>query len=449
MDEINLVYFNNTENKLEALAFYSGIHNCSKGENFDIKDQDIIEIANNSNQWLEKRDLPIFTEHNKFSTNIQGVIKEPESFIARPIDENDVERNPKLKNLIGNMGLFLKNIELTNNVLLENIKKGVGKAVSVGVDLKNKVVHELSLVGLSALPQASIFNKDNTNITYFNSNSTTKNNKFKMNKQNKVSKFALTMDEALQESQLDEQKKEKAKNLLCVLLDVIEDIKETSDEELQGKSKEDIYNQAMNDYMTKLDELVNPMQDMLQVNNPNNQQVLQQNPPVQPNSNPRMNTSYSSNTELNEFGVPFAIDTFDEMENYLSEYGLLNTAGKFVAKKFGQVGGIAGTGLNAAKGAGSSGLNAIKNTARNTLKSGIENTVAKNGLGKKILSKTANVVQNKVRQAANLAGNNGKFGIGKSLNAVNRNIDMNRKKIGFKSSKKLTNFKNKGKLLNY
>ena len=308
--DTSLVYFKSKdEDTLEALAFYEGSHIDSQGNAHLVPPEIIRALAEKSNDLLTQTDIPILTEHTKSPDNIRGVIKDANSFIARPVNANDVQRNPKLSSALGKLGLFVSNIRLTDEKLLNNIKNGIGKAISLGIDFKNQLVRELSFVTVPALNLASVFNSD-SELTYLIAD--TKSNKTN----NFMDTAAVTLEEALSTNEDDEQLKSEAIELLCTFLAVIENISAMSDEDLgnyQVASKEELYQAQLESFMSMLDEKVNPF---------GNEEMNQQ----QGQIDPRMQAQYS---------YPLAITTFNEMDQYVSEFGFVNAlrAGVKVASK--------------------------------------------------------------------------------------------------------------------
>ena len=138
--QIQAEFKNKEEDTLEALAFYEGSHIDSKGNAHIVSPEIIKALADKTNELLTQTDIPILTEHTKSPDNIRGIIKDANSFIARHVNASDVERNPKLSSALGKLGLFVSNIRLTDEKLLNNIKNGIGKAISLGIDFKNKLV---------------------------------------------------------------------------------------------------------------------------------------------------------------------------------------------------------------------------------------------------------------------------------------------------------------------
>lgn len=370
--DTSLVYFKSKdEDTLEALAFYEGSHIDSQGNAHLVPPEIIKALADKSNDLLTQTDIPILTEHTKSPDNIRGVIKDANSFIARPIDASDVRRNPKLSSALGKLGLFVSNIKLTDEKLLNNIKNGIGKAISLGIDFKNQLVRELSFVTVPALNLASVFNSD-SELTYLIADTkTTKTSNF-------METTAVTLEEALQTNEDDEQLKSEAIELLCTFLAVIENISSMGDEDLgnyQVGSKEELYQAQLESFMVMLDEKVNPFSGQGDMN----QQQGQIDPRMQQSQQPA------------QYSYPLAITTFDEMDQYISEYGLgsaiKSTVGglgkKLAGSRIGQK--IANSGL-AKKGIGalSTGLKTAKTGVANVATGGLNKV---GGLGSKLANK--------------------------------------------------------------
>ena len=373
--DTSLVYFKSKdEDTLEALAFYEGSHIDSQGNAHLVPPEIIKALADKTNELLTQTDIPILTEHTKSPDNIRGVIKDANSFIARPVNANDVQRNPKLSSALGKLGLFVSNIKLTDEKLLNNIKNGIGKAISLGIDFKNQLVRELSFVTVPALNLASVFNSD-SELTYLIAD--TKSNKTN----NFMDTAAVTLEEALSTNEDDEQLKSEAIELLCTFLAVIENISAMSDEDLgnyQVASKEELYQAQLESFMSMLDEKVNPF---------GNEEMNQQ----QGQIDPRMQAQYS---------YPLAITTFNEMDQYVSEFGFVNAlrAGVKVASKTTGIGNklkVAGSALGKGVlgkkkfGTVSSGISGGIKTAKTGLANAATGGLNKvGGLGNKLGAKT-------------------------------------------------------------
>lgn len=236
---MSLNYFNESGNSLvkSGLLYYDGQHRDSKGNPWNVSSDQIYKIVENTNSLLQTADIPVFKEHNKTVDNQVGTITS--ELEAREITEEDANLNPKLKSLVGKVGIFCDNIEVVDEGLIEKIQKGIGKGISIGIDFANNVIRELSFVGLPALAGATVF-KSNNNMANFNT--------------------GITLDDVIQSKEQLEENREEGHKLLDSLFDVINNINELSDEELQGQPREVLYESALQRFMEMIPESLPMMQ---------------------------------------------------------------------------------------------------------------------------------------------------------------------------------------------
>jgi hypothetical protein len=222
---MSLNYFNESGSSLvkSGLLYYDGQHKDSKGNPWNVSSDQIYTIVENTNNLLQTADIPVFKEHNKTVDNQVGTITT--ELEAREITTEDANINPKLKSLVGKVGIFCDNIEVVDEGLIEKIQKGIGKGISIGIDFANNVIRELSFVGLPALAGATVFKSNTINMANFNT--------------------GITLDDVIQSKEQLEENREEGHKLLDSLFDVINNINELSDEELQGQPREALYESAI------------------------------------------------------------------------------------------------------------------------------------------------------------------------------------------------------------
>ena len=183
---------------------------------------------------------------------------------------------------------------------------------------------------------------------------------------------AVTLEEALQTADDDEQLKAEVMELVCTFMAVVENIVAMSDEDLgnyQVASKDELYQSQLETFMMMLDEKINPF----------NQETMDQ---EQGQVDPRMQ-------QQAQYSFPLAITTFDEMDQYISEYGLGSTlkAGMKLASKTTGIGNktkvmgnAVGKGILGKKKFGalktnvSTGIKTAKTNIANTATSGLQKT---------------------------------------------------------------------------
>jgi hypothetical protein len=270
-----------------GLIFYESDdvgHKDSKGRTWIVTADDIQEIVENTNEFLEESDISIFKEHQKDIDSAVGIIDEP--LEARIINEYDVAQKPKLKNLIGRYGIFCNAAKIKDPAVIQKLKNGIGKTVSCGVDFAQNVIRELSLVGIGALSQATLFSRRKEQLAHFMS--------------------ALTLSDALAESAELDGMREEGHKLLDTLYDVVDNITNLSDQELQGQSREIYYQQVLNEFQETLPEYL-PLQRDADYEQEMQQQM--QTPINQPPSPMAYQGRFSQNDQV------LAAFTMDEIED--------------------------------------------------------------------------------------------------------------------------------------
>ena len=160
------LYSQDNTNYQTGLAFYEGSHTSNSGVVRQYSKSDLDTIAAISNDTLKKTYIPVYNDHNP-GKGEYGKIESLDSFEVRPISLEDVSKNPKLENLLGKIGLFIKNIQILNEDFLTNISKGLGKKISVAINPITNAIEELSIVGNPALTQATLFSHPEKDLLYF------------------------------------------------------------------------------------------------------------------------------------------------------------------------------------------------------------------------------------------------------------------------------------------
>lgn len=394
----------------EGLLFYSSNPNepliDSRGNAHEVTADDIKALATNTNEYLKYTDIYVYPDHDRDPSKAYGLIDKPGCFQAKEITEDLAEQHPKLKSLVGRWGLFCDNVKLIEETIVDKVSKGLSKSVSIGADLVSKVVKELSITGTPACQGASLFSADISKLVNFNMDTS-----------------AVTLEEAIQEKEDDEQLKSEAIELLCKFMAVVENIIAMSDEDLgnyQVASKEELYQSQLEAFMMMLDEKINPFNDMEMMD-----QQQQVDPRMQPN-------------QMQRYSAPLAITTFDEMDQYISEYGLGSTlkAGMKLASK------TTGIGNKTKVMAGAMGKGILGKKKFGAVKSGIGSGV------KAVKTGVANAASTGLQKAGSLGnrlgGRKGVMGkVGSSIQKTTASLSdriSNRRLGRYSSSSKLSNF---------
>jgi hypothetical protein len=226
----------------EGLIFYSTLENSPHIDSRKVKHEfspdKIYELVQNTNKHFDMSEIgiPVLTEHKKDVNNVVGFIESPVE--ARIIDEVYTKGNPKLKHLLGRVGVFVKNVVIKTPEIIDRMKRGLAKTVSAGIDLDSYSIKELSLVALPAIPNATLFS--------YHGNKSIPNMKKIKNKNlliakgiTNVSNYALSLEEALNESQSIEEQREEAMKVFSAFLKVVEDANQMDEEEISSMGIQD------------------------------------------------------------------------------------------------------------------------------------------------------------------------------------------------------------------
>ena len=293
----------------KGLIFYSTTddspHVDSRKVSHDFPPDKVIKLVENTNKHFETTEIgiPVLTEHQKNVNNVVGFIESP--LEAKVITEEYTKGNPKLKHLLGRIGVFVNDVKIKSSEIIEKMNQGLAKSVSAGIDLDSFSIKELSLVALPAIPNVSLYS--------YNANQSRKKGNMKRNRKNylllpKESNFALSIDEALDSAQTIEQQREEAQKVFTAFLEVVEDANEIDPEEMASMGIQDpseIIQAAIDDLSTKLGDMFlgMPLDD-------------QQQAPTQPQSRQPMNQPARG-----RFNSPSEIVMFYTGQGYTAEFG--------------------------------------------------------------------------------------------------------------------------------
>jgi len=261
---------NNDPNSLtkEGLIFYSTLENSphvdSRKVSHDFSPDKIYRLVENTNKHFNMSEvgIPVLTEHKKDVNNVVGFIESPVE--ARVIDEVYTKGNPKLKHLLGRVGVFVKDVVIKTPEIIDRMKRGLAKTVSAGIDLDSFSIKELSLVALPAIPNATLFSYYGSKSPKRSSYESIPNMKKVKNKNLLVAKglnesnYALSLEEALNSSQSIEEQREEAMKVFTAFLEVVESANEIDEEEMASMGIQDaseVIQSAIDDLSARLAEM--------------------------------------------------------------------------------------------------------------------------------------------------------------------------------------------------
>ena len=242
---VRLAYFktgltSDTDQPLEkkACLFYeadgSGIHKDSKGREHKVDEDYLRQLEENTNAAIAGGEtIYLIDNHKKDVFDPSGYIDG--SVFVKRVDEGDVQENPKLKNILGRLALFAERIKVTGANLKKRIQEGIKfPNISVGLDMDNMKVKEVSLTCMPALALASMFNEHRSEF---------------------MGTEGLTMEEGIQNKAGMEGNKEAAHEMLDIFLTVVENLKHSRDEDLPGGTREAFFQAAIEDFVQRLTQM--------------------------------------------------------------------------------------------------------------------------------------------------------------------------------------------------
>lgn len=222
-----------------ALVMVEGSHTDSKKRKHVFDKERILRFAANTNAFLEQGGrVPWQTDHAKTQGanlgDLEGELY-PEMITAENLP------NPKLKHLIGKLGLFTDELIARGKTAVQDVLDGKIKTLSPGIDLATDTIREISatptpaIVGLSTFKRAEAAERE------------------------AIARFALTMQEAEAEDQDYNAMKEEFEELSERFWRVVSDIGNAPPEEFEGEDPVNYLEQAISDYVAAI-------QEMLQLN---------------------------------------------------------------------------------------------------------------------------------------------------------------------------------------
>lgn len=141
----------------EALVIVEGTHKDNKGVIHEFPRERVVRLANNTNKAFEEgEEVPFMVDHSKELIK-DGELKKLGNWLypfeLRIITEKDLP-NPKNRELIGKLGAFAKTAVRHR---VDDVKKGLIKLLSPGIDLARERIAEVSAVAFPAIRGPALF----------------------------------------------------------------------------------------------------------------------------------------------------------------------------------------------------------------------------------------------------------------------------------------------------
>ncbi|ARV58070.1 hypothetical protein BZZ01_04955 [Nostocales cyanobacterium HT-58-2] len=145
-----------------ALILIEGTHKDNKGRVHHFPAERIQRLVDNSNAALATGvEIPLMLDHSKALVSDQGLRKLGEvssNLECRIISERDLP-NPKMRHLIGKLGAFSK---VAIKKYVDDVKNGLIKLLSPGVDIQGDRIAEVSAVAFPAIHGPALFSLNYT-----------------------------------------------------------------------------------------------------------------------------------------------------------------------------------------------------------------------------------------------------------------------------------------------
>ncbi|MFN6560047.1 MAG: hypothetical protein RMY28_009585 [Nostoc sp. ChiSLP01] len=249
-----LVAFGSTEQGdfviKNALLLVAGTQKDNKGRIHEFPAHRVQRLADNTNAAFESGvEIPLMIDHAKTLINPNGGFNKLGKLHSRVegriIQERDLP-NPKMRDLIGKYGMFGK---FYINHYVDEVRKGLIKPLSPGIDLDSERLAEASAVAFPAIHGPALFRaEDGSSRAY----------------------FSISYAEAKEQYGLTRKVKDKAQEAFDIMFRVFTDIDSANPNEMIGITPEALKLKAADDFYVDLLEILglNQTEQEVVVENP-------------------------------------------------------------------------------------------------------------------------------------------------------------------------------------
>lgn len=222
----------------KALVLVEGHHEDSQGRPHYFSKDRVFRIAENTNSWFSKGNrVPWLTDHQKSQWSTIGDLDG--HLQVRKVRPEDV---PDLPHLVGKLGIFADRLVGKGKDVVQKITDGIISTLSPGLDVAVDVIKEISATPTPAIAGLRIFKRSGAR---------------------RNANFALTWDEAEQESWDEDAAYEDAMSHFDMWWGMASQISQASDEELQGRDPEQLQIEALQGLTAKLAEAIGLSEPMV------------------------------------------------------------------------------------------------------------------------------------------------------------------------------------------
>lgn len=219
-----------------ALLLVEGTQKDNKGRTHEFPAHRVQSLADNTNAAFDSGvEIPLMIDHAKTLINSNGKLNKLGRLYSRVegriIQERDLP-NPKMRDLIGKFGMFGK---FLINHYVDEVRKGLIKPLSPGIDLDSERLAEASAVAFPAIKGPALFRADDgESRAYFN----------------------LSYGEAKEQQGAIRRIKGEAQECFDILFRVISDIESADPNQMIGVTTEALKLKAVDDFYADLLEIL-------------------------------------------------------------------------------------------------------------------------------------------------------------------------------------------------
>lgn len=217
----------------KALILVEGNHVDSQGRPHRFPADRVIQIAENTNRWFSQGNrIPWLTDHKKTQWDTIGDLDG--AVEVRRVTKADV-KDSRCAHLIGKIGIFADKLVGRGKQVVEKVKDGLISTLSPGLDIALDIIKEVSATPTPAIRGLRIFSR---------------------RKNQQEARFALTWEEAEEESMDSDELYEQFMGYAETYWGIAVGISQAADEELGGQDPQQLQADALQKFMERVSGLV-------------------------------------------------------------------------------------------------------------------------------------------------------------------------------------------------
>lgn len=239
-----------------ALLLVEGTHKDNKGVVHQFPVQRIQTIVDNTNAAISQGyEVPLMADHSKeliSGGHLKRLGELTSNVECRVITSKDLP-NPKMQHLIGKLGAFAK-VTVKNRV--DDVKKGLIKLLSPGVDLLHERIAEVSAVAFPAIHGPALFQQVGSRKSEVGSTEQDADllpsSAIDASSLATWASFSLDYDEAKEQAEAIRKQKNQAQDCFNILFGVLQSIDAVPKEQMIGTDPKALKRNALEKFMQDL-----------------------------------------------------------------------------------------------------------------------------------------------------------------------------------------------------